>query len=224
MFFSLAVIYGCMQLVAAMLLANPTAVLIQAEAEVGTARERVGLLGPGSLQRDKEAQRQAALEAAAAADSAPSSSPPLLPSSPHPGAPAQEGLAPSAMVQTLLFWNMWGIFFLNFFAVVFISTQYKAFGQTFIHDDKLLSRIGAVAAIFNGLGRIGFGKLGDAAGFRTAITSLCLAMAVLLATFTSTAALGGAGASCSGGGDDGGSSSSSSAGPACPAGSATWFG
>ena len=60
MFFSLAAIYGCMQLVAAMLLANPTAVLIQAEAEAGTAREKVGLLGPGSLQRDKEAQRQAA--------------------------------------------------------------------------------------------------------------------------------------------------------------------
>jgi hypothetical protein len=68
-------------------------------------------------------------------------------------------------------------------------------------------------------------KLGDAAGFRTAITSLCLAMAVLLATFTSTAALGGAGAGCGGGGgDDGGSGSSSSAGPACHSGSATWFG
>lgn len=54
--------------------------------------------------------------------------------------------------QSLQFWNIWAIFFVNAFAVVYISTQYKTFGQTFIEDDKYLSLVGSFSALFNALG------------------------------------------------------------------------
>ena len=49
-------------------------------------------------------------------------------------------------VRTRQFWTLWTLFLLNAFNITFVSTLYKAFGQTFIHDDHFLSWVGAQQA------------------------------------------------------------------------------
>ena len=44
--------------------------------------------------------------------------------------------------------------------------MYKAYGQTYISDDHFLSVVGAVAAVFNAGGRVFWGNLSDAYGYR----------------------------------------------------------
>ena len=48
-------------------------------------------------------------------------------------------LSPGGAVKTVQFWTVWSLFLLNAFNITFVSTLYKTFGGTFIHDDHFLS-------------------------------------------------------------------------------------
>ena len=56
-------------------------------------------------------------------------------------------LEPSQIIKTHEFWILWTTFVLNTQAVGYINSMYKAFGQTFIHDDHFLAIVGAFAPL-----------------------------------------------------------------------------
>ena len=58
------------------------------------------------------------------------------------------------------------MFFCNCVTVNFIGALYKAFGQTFIHDDFFLALIGSISSVFNAGGRIVWGVLTDRTSFK----------------------------------------------------------
>ena len=60
-----------------------------------------------------------------------------------------------------------------FQAIGYTNAMYKAYGQTYISDDHLLSVVGAVAAVFNAGGRVFWGKLSDAYGYRYVAHTAC---------------------------------------------------
>ena len=49
---------------------------------------------------------------------------------------------------------------------MFALDMYKAFGQSFLHDDRYLAMVGASAAIFNCLGRLVWGFIVDRFKFK----------------------------------------------------------
>lgn len=78
------------------------------------------------------------------------------------------------------------ILWLTRFSVVLVTQSvagfYKAFGQTFIHDDHFLSMVGAVSSIFNCSGRFAFGILMDKKSYRTAMTTETIVLFIALIT------------------------------------------
>jgi len=101
-----------------------------------------------------------------------------------------DSLTPQEVLRTAQFWNIWAIFFVNAFTFVFIMTQWKAFGQTFIADDKYLTLCGSLAALFNAGGRIFWGKVADVLDFKMAIILLSTFAAAMLFTLKFTDKLG----------------------------------
>ncbi|XP_071085004.1 apicoplast pyruvate carrier 1-like [Haliotis cracherodii] len=84
------------------------------------------------------------------------------------------------------FWLLWFSLFFNSQGLVFFSTFWKAYGQTFIHDDQFLAVVGSFASLFNAGGRILWGYLGDKFSFKVAMLSLCAVFTVLMATYKLT--------------------------------------
>ena len=64
------------------------------------------------------------------------------------------------------FWLLWTIFMSVQLMQLFVNSYQKAFGQTFIDDDKYFATVGTLANILNGLSRIFWGKLYDLKGFK----------------------------------------------------------
>ncbi|KAH9498550.1 hypothetical protein Btru_007039 [Bulinus truncatus] len=91
-------------------------------------------------------------------------------------------LSPSQMLRNKYFYFIWFIFLFNGQGSVFISTLYKAYGQTFISDDSFLALVGAFAAVFNALGRIMWGSIADRFSFRVAMLIVCSAFTALMLT------------------------------------------
>ncbi|XP_070558352.1 apicoplast pyruvate carrier 1-like isoform X2 [Ptychodera flava] len=92
----------------------------------------------------------------------------------------------SAVVRTRAFWTMWFTFVLNKETEIFVTSLYKVFGQNFIHDDHFLSRVGSFASVFDCLGRVFWGYLGDRFSFRDAMLGLCTFSVAFLVTFIAT--------------------------------------
>ncbi|XP_028401611.1 uncharacterized protein LOC114524659 [Dendronephthya gigantea] len=93
---------------------------------------------------------------------------------------------PLEMLKTREFWTLWFMFLINSESVQFISSLYKAYGQTFISNDRFLAIVGSFASVFNGLGRIFWGYLADRISFRRTMIIQCLLMAFLFMTLTLT--------------------------------------
>lgn len=73
---------------------------------------------------------------------------------------------PKDLVKSRVFWTLW---FMTSFSTVgtsFISSLFKAYGQTFITDDYFLATVAAVSSIFNAAGRPFWGLLADKIGYR----------------------------------------------------------
>ncbi|KAK6174836.1 hypothetical protein SNE40_013406 [Patella caerulea] len=89
------------------------------------------------------------------------------------------------------------IFYLLFFMLVFYDvavgmsvTSFKAFGQTFIHDDHFLSLTASMGAFFNSGGRIVWGFISHKIGHTTAISVLAAGFTSTMATLGCTQLLG----------------------------------
>ncbi|XP_022101918.1 uncharacterized protein LOC110985293 isoform X2 [Acanthaster planci] len=95
-------------------------------------------------------------------------------------------LTTKEIVKTRAFWTLWATFLANGQTIVFISTLYKAYGLSFISDDRLLSLVGSVSAIFNASGRLFWGYIADVYSYQVAMTSLCCCMSALMLSFIAT--------------------------------------
>ena len=72
----------------------------------------------------------------------------------------------------------------------FPAQVYKVFATTRGHGDGFLSGVGAVGALCNGLGRLAWGSLVDARGFRGPFLAMLLAQAAVTAAAPAAAAAG----------------------------------
>ncbi|XP_035693942.1 oxalate:formate antiporter-like [Branchiostoma floridae] len=88
----------------------------------------------------------------------------------------RRSLSPGQILKTREFYMLWFMFFMNGNAVVFISTLWKAFGQTKIQDDHFLALVGAFSAVLNAVGRPFWGWLADRYSFKVSLMGLCTSM------------------------------------------------
>lgn len=100
-------------------------------------------------------------------------------------------LTPRQMLCKANFYLLWFMFFFAGTSVTFISSLYKSFGlEKITDDDRLLSIVGGVSALFNLLGRLAWGVLADAVTYKFALAVQGAAMSILLLTLYSTTATG----------------------------------
>lgn len=89
---------------------------------------------------------------------------------------------PREMLRCRQFYILWFTFFFNNEILIYVNSMYKAYGQTFISDDRFLALVGAIAAIFNSCGRIIWGFLVDRSSYRTCMLVITVSLAVLTGT------------------------------------------
>ncbi|XP_035826492.1 uncharacterized protein LOC101855877 [Aplysia californica] len=95
-------------------------------------------------------------------------------------------VSPRQVLKSRHFYCLWAMFFLNGMGTTFISTLYKAYGQTFIKDDTFLALVGSFAAVFNGAGRIFWGTIADKFSCRVALLCMSAAFCSLMLTMSVT--------------------------------------
>ena len=71
-----------------------------------------------------------------------------------------------------------------------ISAYYKAFGQTFIKDDRFLSIVGAITSVFNCSGRLVYGMIMDKFAYKVSMTIEACLLIILMSTFYLTSLIG----------------------------------
>ena len=94
-----------------------------------------------------------------------------------------KGLTALQTVSRPVFWQLWTIFMSVQLMQLFVNSYQKAFGQTFINDDKYFATVGTCANILNGLSRIFWGKLYDLKGFKFNVTLIGGVSTVATLTF-----------------------------------------
>ncbi|MHA1730650.1 MAG: OFA family MFS transporter [Promethearchaeota archaeon] len=87
------------------------------------------------------------------------------------------------------FWMLWLMFVLTAAAGLFTIGNYKTFGKSAnpVITDQFLSDVGALAALFNGLGRIIWGLLADKITYKKSMVTMFGVQAVLMFTLYFTA-------------------------------------
>ena len=95
-------------------------------------------------------------------------------------------LSPLQVLRRPYFYVMWLMLLCNGTATMFISSNYKFFGNSFIHDDHFLATVASVSSLFNCLGRISWGIIADRTSYRLAIILLSALMAIFTLTFYSS--------------------------------------
>lgn len=108
------------------------------------------------------------------------------------GRPQRLDITPSEVLAIREFWLMWFCYFFNMLSVNFAMNNVKVFGQNQgadLSDHKLTSVVSG-AALFNGLGRLGWGHVADKYTFRFAIFWMSIVKAFCIATLASSAQMG----------------------------------
>jgi MFS family permease len=92
-------------------------------------------------------------------------------------------ISPIQMLKKPGFYLLWLAFLFNNVAAVAVITLYKFFGLDVGVGDYFLAVVGAVAAIFNCLGRIGWGFLADKVSYKFAMVLITAIATIFLLTF-----------------------------------------
>ncbi|XP_067670578.1 L-lactate transporter-like [Haliotis asinina] len=90
---------------------------------------------------------------------------------------------PQKVLKSKNFYLLWLIFLFGGEGIVFVSSQYKKYGQTFISDDHFLAIVGSVSSVFNAGGSIFWGFMMDRFSFKIAARCIYIAFACLIASF-----------------------------------------
>ncbi|CAB4011201.1 oxalate:formate antiporter-like isoform X1 [Paramuricea clavata] len=91
---------------------------------------------------------------------------------------------PLKMIKTKYFWILWFLSLVNGEAVIFVSSFYKAYGETFISNDYFLTLVGSIGTGFISVGRIFWGFIADRLPLRLGLIVQNTMMVFLLLTFT----------------------------------------
>lgn len=88
------------------------------------------------------------------------------------------------------FWLLWGSYFLSAMCGLMLIGTYGSFAKSdasyIINDAELIVLTGSIGALFNGLGRITWGKIADTINFRNTMFIMMLIQAVLLFLYFTT--------------------------------------
>ena len=172
-FLLLGTLYGIMQLVAVMLISNPS------EDDIAS---NIPLVSHHTDDLEEEIIYQTEGDLRSRSQS-PAQDSPFVQQPPPAGAQQDlENVPPSKVVKTPEFWILWFTFLLNTQAVGYINTMYKAFGQQFIDDDHFLAVVGAFAAVFNSFGRVFWGHLCDVSGYKMCMLIVTTSISFLYST------------------------------------------
>ncbi|KZS10578.1 Uncharacterized protein APZ42_024877 [Daphnia magna] len=95
------------------------------------------------------------------------------------------------LVRSPLFIALWFTFLFNDQTIIGVIGLYKAFGLYFWTDDKCLTLVGSLGAIFNALGRLAWGFLADRVQYRTLMLVLTWLVVALLLSLNATPLAGG---------------------------------
>ena len=172
-FLLLGTLYGIMQLVAVMLISNPS------EDDIAS---NIPLVSHHTDDLEEEVIYQTEGDLRSRSQS-PAQDSPFVQQPPPSGAQQDlENVPPSKVVKTPEFWILWFTFLLNTQAVGYINTMYKAFGQQFIDDDHFLAVVGAFAAVFNSFGRVFWGHLCDVSGYKMCMLIVTTSISFLYST------------------------------------------
>ena len=82
------------------------------------------------------------------------------------------------------FWMLWATFILSAISGLMVIGSYSRFIESFLVVDFVL--IGSLAALFNGLGRIAWGKLADVVSYKKAMYLMFSVQAILLLLYFTT--------------------------------------
>lgn len=99
-------------------------------------------------------------------------------------------LSPTQVLKTKSFYILWFLYLFNGQGIQFVSTLYKAYGQTFIKDDHFLAIVGSLSAVCNGGGRIMWGIIADKFSVRSALMFSCGIFCISVLTFEVTSLVG----------------------------------
>ena len=172
-FLLLGTLYGIMQLVAVMLISNPS------DDDIAS---NIPLVSHHTDDLEEEIIYQTEGDLRSRSQS-PAQDSPFVQQPPPSGAQRDlENVPPSKVVKTPEFWILWFTFLLNTQAVGYINTMYKAFGQQFIDDDHFLAVVGAFAAVFNSFGRVFWGHLCDVSGYKMCMLIVTTSISFLYST------------------------------------------
>ncbi|XP_014785208.1 monocarboxylate transporter 9 [Octopus bimaculoides] len=95
-------------------------------------------------------------------------------------------ITPKMALKTRQFYLLWLILLFLNQSTDFFSSLYKAYGQTFIHDDYFLAMTGALGSVGNAISRLMWGFIGDKISFKWAMLILSIILAVLLCSLSLT--------------------------------------
>ncbi|CAI2734170.1 unnamed protein product [Schistosoma spindalis] len=92
-------------------------------------------------------------------------------------------IKPGQLFGHIDFYLLWLIELCNSVPLTLLTSSYKLFGQSFISDDKYLSIIVTMTAVFNAGGRIIWGSIVDRFSYKIPFCIISLIWAILLLTF-----------------------------------------
>ncbi|CAH8292047.1 unnamed protein product [Schistosoma rodhaini] len=92
-------------------------------------------------------------------------------------------ITPSRLFRHIDFYLLWLIELCNSIPLTLLTSSYKLFGQSFISDDKYLTIIVTMTAVFNASGRILWGTIVDQFSYKIPFCIISLMWAILLLTF-----------------------------------------
>jgi OFA family oxalate/formate antiporter-like MFS transporter len=94
------------------------------------------------------------------------------------------------MIKTPQFWFMWAAYFLSAMVGLMLIGTYGSFAESdpayIINNPDIFVLAGSIGALFNGLGRITWGRLADAINFRRAMLIMMLLQAASLFIYFTT--------------------------------------
>ncbi|CAB3999900.1 oxalate:formate antiporter-like isoform X1 [Paramuricea clavata] len=103
---------------------------------------------------------------------------------PKDRAELHDDVHPLEMIKTKNFWLLWFIALVNGEVIMFLQSLYKAYGETFIPDDRFLALVGSISMVFASVGRILWGIIADRLPIRTTLVLQHVIITALLLTFT----------------------------------------
>ena len=92
-------------------------------------------------------------------------------------------LTPLQIIRRYNFYILWIMFLCIGTSVMFTSSNYKFFGNSFIDDDHFLATVASISSVFNCLGRICWGLFADRTSYRLTIIILSAIMTIFTITF-----------------------------------------